>query len=418
MDDPQDFNPRHRIIMQFIDFLQNGLLDLGLGQKILTFLIATQITIMGVTLYLHRDQTHRGVSLHPVLQHFFRFWLWLTTGMQTRDWVAIHRKHHSYCETENDPHSPQFYGIKRVLWDGVELYTDERKNTETLEKYGKGTPDDWLENTIYSKFRYLGVSLLLPINFVLFGVLGIAMWALQLIWIPFFAAGVVNGIGHYWGYRNYKTNDCSRNITRFGFIIGGEELHNNHHAFPSSCKFAHKKGEYDLGWYVIKLLSWLKLAKIRKVVPALVTHENKHDIDKDTVMAILTHRFSVAQMYYLDVMKPAVVAEYRQASRTMRKTAKKCLKALSIDWRFVDPNTREMVSHCLSNNQTVETVMAYRDELQKIWEQKGKNTEQMVESLKDWCQKAEQSGIETLQNFAAKLKQISLNSTHEAPGHS
>ena len=308
--------------MQILDFLQRGLLNFSLTQIIITLLIVTQITILAVTLYLHREQTHKGLKLHPLLQHYFRFHLWMTTGMLTKDWVAIHRKHHANCESEDDPHSPQHYGINKVLFSGVELYTKERRKQETLDKYGKGTPNDWIERHLYSKFHFLGIALMFIIDVLLFGSIGITFWAIQIIWIPFFAAGVINGLGHWAGYRNYSTDDCSTNLSRFGFIIGGEELHNNHHAFPSSCKFSHKKGEYDWGWMVIKALNKVGLAKIKKTVPQL-EQSNTTTLDLDTVKAMLTHKVNLLQVYVKDVVKPAIAEEYNNRTGKFKKSTEK-----------------------------------------------------------------------------------------------
>jgi len=393
--------------MNILDFLQHGLLDLSIWQLIITLLIATQITILGVTLYLHRDQTHKGLDLHPVIRHFFRFHLWMTTGMLTKDWVAIHRKHHATCETANDPHSPQHYGINKVLYSGVELYTKERTKQDTLDKYGKGTPNDWLENNIYTKFHFYGITLMFIIDVLLFGVIGITFWAIQIVWIPFFAAGVINGLGHWSGYRNYSTNDCSTNITRFGLIIGGEELHNNHHAFPSSCKFSHRKGEYDWGWYAIKFLNKIGLAKIKRTVPEL-EETNSSGIDLETVKAMLTHKVNLLQVYVKDVVKPAISQEYANRTKQFKKSTDKFLNSMSIDWRFLDDDAKDLFKQYINTSPTMETIIKYRDDLKEIWESKGKTTEQMIEAIKEWCQEAEKSGVEVLQNYAKKIQTYRL----------
>lgn len=396
--------------MKILDFLQSGLLHFSIWQIIISLLVMTQITILAVTLYLHRDQTHRGLILHPVIRHFFRLHLWFTTGMLTKDWVAIHRKHHATCETENDPHSPQHYGIKKVLYSGVELYTRERHKQATLDKYGKGTPNDWLENNLYTRFHFLGINLMLLIDIALFGVIGITFWAIQIIWIPFFAAGVINGLGHWRGYRNYSTDDCSTNLSRFGVIIGGEELHNNHHAFPSSCKFSHKKGEYDWGWFVIKALNKIGLAKIKKTVPELELSPQSTPVDLETVKAMLTHKVNLLQVYVKDVLKPAMVAEFDSRSKQFKKSSNKFLNSMSIDWRFLDDEAKDLFKQYISTSPTIEIIINYRNELKDIWESKGKSTEQMIEAIKDWCQKAEQSGVEVLQIYAKKLQSYRLKS--------
>jgi len=393
--------------MQILDFLQQGLLNFSLTQILVTLLIATQITILAVTLYLHRDQTHKGLKLHPVIRHFFRLHLWLSTGMLTKDWVAIHRKHHAKCETEEDPHSPKYFGIKKVLFSGVELYTKERHNKETLDKYGKGTPEDWLERNIYTRYHFLGITLMFLIDFALFGVIGITFWAVQIVWIPFFAAGVVNGLGHWSGYRNYSTQDCSTNISRFGIIIGGEELHNNHHAFPSSCKFSHKKGEFDLGWFAIRILKFFRLAQVKKIVPELEQSTNS-TVDLEAVKAMLTHKVNLLQVYIKDVVKPAISQEYSLRTKQFRKTRKKFLNSMSLDWRFLDEETKELLKQYMQTAPSIETILKYRDELKEIWESKGQSTEQMIEAIRQWCKKAEKSGVEVLQNYAAKLQTYRL----------
>ncbi len=393
--------------MNILTFLQQGILNFSLLQLIITLLIVTQITILAVTLYLHRDQTHRGLQLHPIIRHFFRLQLWLTTGMLTKDWVAIHRKHHAKCETQDDPHSPQYYGIKTVLYSGVELYTKERKNKETLDKYGKGTPNDWLERNIYTRFHFLGIFIMLLIDVALFGAIGITFWAIQIVWIPFFAAGVINGLAHWYGYRNYSTEDCSTNISRFGVVIGGEELHNNHHAFPSSCKFAHKKGEYDLGWYVIKALNSVGLAKIKKTVPELEQSNNKN-LDLEAVKAMLTHKVNLLQVYVKDVIKPAISQEYDLRSKQIKQSSDKFLNSMSIDWRFLDDEAKDLFKQYIQTSPTIETIIKYRDELKSIWESNGKTSEQMIEAIRIWCQKAEKSGVKVLQDYALKLQTYRL----------
>lgn len=394
--------------MSILNFLETGFLNLSIGQIIITLLIVTQITILAVTLYLHREQTHKGVEFHPVIQHFFRFWLWMTTGMQTKDWVAVHRKHHAHCETATDPHSPHHHGINKILGHGVELYTVERNKQETLDKYGKGTPNDWLEKNIYQGLPLLGIAIMFVIDLLLFGAIGITFWAIQVVWIPFFAAGVINGLGHWSGYRNYSTSDKSTNLTRIGFFIGGEELHNNHHAFPSSCMFSHKRGEFDIGWQVIKLLKLFKLAEIKKTVPELVEETDTPSMDIETTKALLTHKVNLLQMYVKDVVKPSLKEEYKLQTRKLRKTGKKMLNSMSLDWRFLDDESREAFKAYLKTAPSIETLIEFRDELKTIWETNWKTSEQMIEALKEWCQRAEQSGVETLENFSRRLQTYKL----------
>ncbi|TDR19299.1 DesA family fatty acid desaturase [Marinicella litoralis] len=391
-----------------LDFLQKGLLDFSAWQIALYTFIVVQLTLSGVSLYLHREQTHRGIQLNPVIQHFYRFWLWFTTGMLTKDWVAIHRKHHAFCETEDDPHSPQIHGIKKVLFHGVTLYTKERKNQETLDKYGQGTPNDWIERNIYTRFHYLGILLLAALNFSLFGVIGFLIFAIQIIWIPFFAAGVINGLGHFIGYRNYRTDDSSRNITRFAFFVFGEELHNNHHAFPSSCKFSHKKGEHDIGWYVIRLLNKLGLCQIKKVVPDLYVDDLNSEFDTETVRAILTHKFNVLQVYIKDVIKPNLTAEYQNASSTFRKKIKKYTHNLSLDPQFLKADMRNKWNSYFEDSKSLNNLLQFKEELQAIWESNSKSVDEMIADFKAWCQKAEASGNQLLKEFAASLSQYKL----------
>ena len=230
---------------------------------ILAILIMTHLTIVSVTLYLHRCQSHRGVEFHPVLAHAMRFWLWMTTGMNTKQWVAIHRKHHQTTDVEGDPHSPHVFGIKTVMTTGWYLYNKASKDADFVMQYGKGTPKDWIERKLYTPHTRLGILLMLVIDLLLFGPWGFLVWGVQMIWIPFWAAGMINGMGHWWGYRNGDTKDYSRNISPIGIVVGGEELHNNHHLDPASPKFSRKPWEFDIGWMYIKGLEFLRLAKVR-----------------------------------------------------------------------------------------------------------------------------------------------------------
>jgi len=304
--------PASPLDASLLDFLAGGLLQPGWGELALYLLVATQLTILTVTLYLHRSQAHRGVDFHPAVAHLFRFWSWLTTSMITREWVAIHRKHHAKCETEEDPHSPVKKGIGTVFWRGVELYREARGQREDIEKYGKGCPDDWIERHLYTPYATMGPTALLFISFALFGFAGVAVWAVQMLWIPFWAAGVVNGLGHWWGYRNFETDDTATNLTPWGVWIGGEELHNNHHAFPSSAKFALRKWEVDIGWGVIRGLQQVGLAKVLRTAPRLNVRPNINVPDSDTLKALLAVRFQAMTDYQRDVLKPALREEARE----------------------------------------------------------------------------------------------------------
>ena len=391
-----------------LDFLETGLLNLSGWQLVLYTFIAVQVTLSGVSLYLHREQTHRGIQMHPVLQHFYRFWLWFTTGMLTKEWVAIHRKHHAHCETEDDPHSPQIHGIKKVLFHGVTLYTEERQNTETMQKFGQGTPDDWIERNVYTRFHYVGIVALAFLNVALFGVIGLLIYAIQMLWIPFFAAGVINGIGHFVGYRNYRTDDSSRNITRFGFFIFGEELHNNHHGFPSSSKFAHKKGEHDIGWYVIRVLNKLGLCQIKKVVPDLYVDNNNEELDGENVKAILTHKFNVLQVYIKEVITPTLSEEYQHASDKFKKGIKKYTQHLSLDPQFLKEDLKTKWHNKFADSQTLHSLLEFKAELQSIWDNNSQSVEEKIAEFKAWCARAEASGNQMLQDFAVSLRNYKL----------
>ena len=295
-----------------------GIFDLSLGGYVLAALILTQITIASVTLYLHRCQAHKALDLHPIISHFFRFWLWLTTAQNTKAWAAIHRKHHAHCETENDPHSPQVLGLKKVLREGAELYQKEAKNQETLDKFGKGTPDDWIERKLYTPYNNVGIIIMFVLDLICFGLPGITIWAIQMMWIPIFAAGVINGVGHFWGYRNFECPDAATNITPIGFFIGGEELHNNHHTYGTSAKFSVKWYEFDIGWMYIRILSFFKLAKVNRVPPKLIQVENSKPISADTLAAVINNRFHLMAQYSKHVVKPLWRAEKEKAGQAMR----------------------------------------------------------------------------------------------------
>ncbi len=385
-----------------VDFLSNGLADASWPMLVLCFLITSQLTIFSVTLYLHRSQAHRGVDFHPVLAHFFRFWAWFTTAMVTKEWVAIHRKHHAKCETAEDPHSPQIYGIRKVLFDGVDLYRQARRDSSITEKYGRGTPDDWLERRVYGRYPELGPTLLLFILFAMFGLWGVVIWAAQMIWIPLMAAGVINGLGHWWGYRNVESDDTSTNLTPWGLIVGGEELHNNHHAFPSSAKFSLRNFEFDIGWMMIRIFSVVRLAKVMRVAPSLDIRDDIHAPDTDTIKALLTHKFQVMTDYFRGVIVPTMRVELSQAGASIKDLPRRLRKALSSGGRWLDTDARERLGSWVSQRPAMATVMEYRARLQQLME--GRNGEAMLEGLKQWCREAEESGNRALQDFAARIK--------------
>lgn len=392
-----------------LDFLAGGLLQFGFWQLLLVLLVATQLTIFSVTLYLHRSQAHRGVDFHPLIAHFFRFWTWLTTSMITREWVAIHRKHHAKCETEEDPHSPMHKGIGNVFWRGVELYRDARRQRADMDQYGKGTPDDWIERRLYTPLATMGPVVLLVIQFTLFGFAGVAIWAIQMAWIPFWAAGVVNGLGHWWGYRNFETNDTATNLTPWAVWIGGEELHNNHHAFPSSARFALRRWEFDIGWVVIRGLEKLRLAKVLRVAPSLDVRPNIHVPDTDTMRALLAHRFQAMTDYHRKVLKPALHEEARMAGEKLRALLpRKLRKGLVDDGRWLKPEAREQLDRWVAERPQIHTLIEYRARLRALLEARSHDASERLAQLQAWCREAEASGNRLLQDYAQRLKGYSL----------
>jgi stearoyl-CoA desaturase (delta-9 desaturase) len=378
-----------------------GLLNLPIWAYVVVTLVMTHFTVVAVTLYLHRDQTHRGIDLHPAVQHVFRFWLWLTTAMITRQWVAVHRKHHARCETEEDPHSPQILGLRKVLFEGAELYRAEARKPETVEKYGRGAPDDWIERNLYSRFPLFGVALMAIIDVVLMGAPGLSIWGLQMMTIPFLAAGVVNGIGHYWGYRNFECKDAATNVMPWGIVMGGEELHNNHHAFPSSARFSIRPWEFDIGWLYIRLLKAAGLVKIRRVAPKPVIAERGKNIDLETVRAVLVNRLHVLRHYSRHVIQPVLEAESRRQNQPLFAKARKVLVR---DSSLLDPQSKQRLSAILNRSRSLKTVYEYRQQLQALWEGRASNNERLLQEFRDWCVRAEASGIQALQEFARQLQ--------------
>lgn len=386
----------------------HGLLDPSWQQALLAALLLTHITIASVTVFLHRAQAHRALDLHPAVSHFFRFWLWLATGMVTREWVAVHRKHHARCETPEDPHSPQQLGLSKVLWQGAELYSATARDPQTCARFGHGTPDDWLERHLYSGRRNWGITLMLALDILLFGAWGLTIWALQMIWIPFWAAGVVNGIGHYWGYRNYASPDAATNIVPWGILIGGEELHNNHHAFPSSAKLSSKWWEFDLGWGYIRLLQLLGLARVKKQAPRLTIVPGKTTVDMDTLKAVIVSRMLVLANYARDVLAPVSRKELCHTPHACRRVARQAHRLLlSEEWRL-DEKARERLHKVLEQSQNLRIVYQFRQHLQDVWERTASNQEQLLQSLQDWCRQAEATGIHALEEFSQQLRGYSL----------
>jgi len=386
-----------------------GLLNLPWWGYVIFTLIMTHITMVSVTIYLHRYGAHRGLELHPAVAHFFRFWLWLTTGMKTKEWVAVHRKHHAKCETTEDPHSPQIEGISKVLWEGAELYRKAKKDPETLEKYGKGTPNDWLERHVYSaKFMRSkqGVALMLILDLLLLGGPGIIVWAIQMAWTPFWAAGVINGIGHYFGYRNFECEDASTNLLPWGILIAGEELHNNHHAYGTSAKLSVKWYEFDIGWMYIRTLELLKLAQVKRLPPKAVIDANKLDVDMDTVKAIISNRMHLLACYSRKVIKPVFKQERKSTCDILkhRSLTRRIKQLLLRDKSQVNSEEQRDLDSALQASTSLHTVYQYRTKLQAIWERTNNNNKELLEALQEWCHQAEKSGIAALQEFVRFVK--------------
>ena len=377
-----------------------GVFDLPWWGYIVYTLAVTHITIAAVTIFLHRHQAHHALDLHPLVSHFFRFWLWLTTGMVTKNWTAIHRKHHARCETEEDPHSPQVLGIDKVLWEGAELYRKEARNQETKDKYGLGTPDDWMEHNVYSRHDRIGIGSLMVLNFVLFGFAGIAIWAVQMAWIPFFAAGVINGIGHYWGYRTYQPEDASTNIVPWGILIGGEELHNNHHAYASSARFSSRWYEFDLGWFYIRLLETLGLAQVKKVAPELKLDTAKTRYDLVTMQAVITHRYEVLAKYAKSLSHPCAEEIQSLKARAVSVDRSMVRRMLHMDAAALPATDRAQ----MDQSKVLTTVFTMRQELTALWQRSNSSKEQLVRQLEDWCARADTSGITALQEFSRRLR--------------
>jgi stearoyl-CoA desaturase (Delta-9 desaturase) len=394
------------ILNAILDFLSNGLLNLSGWQVFFVILAFTHITIAAVTIYLHRHQAHRALDLHPLISHFFRFWLWMSTGMVTKEWAAIHRKHHAKCETEEDPHSPQTRGIKKVFFQGAELYRAESKVAETMEKYGQGTPDDWIERNLYSRHSALGVSLMLIINVVLFGAIGLTVWAVQMAWIPITAAGIINGIGHYWGYRNYDCNDAATNIFPFGILIGGEELHNNHHTFGTSAKLSSKWYEFDIGWMYIRMLETVGLAKVKKIASAPKFDRQKLVADFETLQSVIANRYDVMSKYAKS-LKRAWNAEHSHLSgQAMLESGflKTSRKLMQREPAKLDADHQQQLSELFVHSKALQTMHEMRVELGAIWERSTASREQLLHQLQDWCLRAEASGVQALRDFSLRLR--------------
>jgi len=385
--------------------LLNGLLEWTLWQEGLFVLASTHLTIVSVTLYLHRCQAHRAVDLHPLISHVFRLWLWLTTAMVTRQWVAVHRKHHAKTETGEDPHSPQVLGIWQVMLQGAELYARAARDPEISHEYGHGTPNDFIERHVYSRYSNLGIIILLIAFVALFGSMGLTYWAIQMIWIPIFAAGFINGVGHYWGYRNFETDDSATNLMNVAFVVGGEELHNNHHAYPSSAKFSIRPWEFDLGWGYIWLLKSVGLASVRKVAPRpLASDRYSTTLDLEAVSAMVSSRLHLMADYAHKVTLPILRKEMGLADNVYKRALSRIKKTLILEPDQVSHAKLHELNKVLADSEQLRVVYEYQQQLKQLWRQRYENNEGLLHALAEWCQMAEQTGIEILQDFAQSLK--------------
>lgn len=380
-----------------------GVLNLSFWGYVIATIILAQVTIAAVTIYLHRHQTHRALTLHPIVSHFFRFWLWLTTGMITAEWVAIHRKHHATTDVEGDPHSPKVLGLKKVFWQGAELYKEAAKDKEMIAKYSHGTPNDWIERNIYTRFSSKGIMLMFIADLILFGLPGISIWAIQMMWIPVHAAGVINGVGHHFGYRNFECPDAATNVFPWGFWIGGEELHNNHHTFASSAKFSVKWWEFDIGWLYIRCLAFLGLAKVKKLPPRLAQEAGKLQVDLDTVKAVIGNRFQIMSYYYKKVVRP-ILRHERSVNKADKRLFQRAGRLLRRQDILLSPRAKTRLQALLEKYERLRTVYNYRQSLQNIWLKTASSQKELVEALQQWCKQAEESGLEVLRQFAMQIK--------------
>ena len=397
--------PDWSVLNAIVEWLSHGLLNLSWWEIVLYTLATTHITIASVTIYLHRHQAHRAMDLHAIPAHFFRFWLWIGTGQVTKEWVSIHHKHHAKCETSEDPHSPVAHGIKKVFWQGAELYRAESKNQETLKKYSQGCPNDWIERNVYSRFSWQGVGLMMILDLALFGAAGLAVWAVQMVWIPFTAAGVINGIGHYWGYRNFEAADASTNIVPWGILIGGEELHNNHHTYPTSAKFSVKPYEFDIGWVYISLLEKVGLARVKKTPPKLELGNIRPVADEKTLEALIAHRYEMMAGYAQNMRKAcAAEIEAIKAKKGDVSVLMAAKRWLHRDEDKVPAAAAPKLALARAAHPVLDKMVTMREELRQMWLSRSQSREQLASDLQAWCQRAESSGIATLRDFSYKLR--------------
>ena len=400
-----DFGNWSELWFGLVDFLANGLTGATWWQMILITLVLTHITIASVTIFLHRHQAHRSLDLHPIVSHFFRLWLWLTTGQVTKEWAAIHRKHHAKCEQAEDPHSPHVHGIKTVLLTGAELYRKESKNQETLARYGHGTPDDWIERNLYTRYSWQGVALMMIIDLALFGVAGMAVWAVQMAWIPVTAAGIINGAAHYWGYRNFEATDASTNISPWGILIGGEELHNNHHTYPTSAKLSVKPYEFDIGWMYIRMMEMVGLAKVKKTPPKMAFGDVRAVADEKTLEAIIANRYEVMAGYARE-MRAACKREMQalQSRRGDVAVMAAARRWLHRDEEKVPASVKPQLAQVRAEHPVLDKMVTMREELRALWSSTTLSREQLAADLQAWCRWAEESGIAALRDFSIRLR--------------
>ena len=388
-----------------MNWLTHGLMDFSLWQIVLFALVMTHLSMISVTVFLHRHQAHRALDLHPIASHFFRFWLWLTTGQVTKEWTAIHRKHHAKCEQAQDPHSPHIYGIKTVLLQGYELYRAEAVKKETLERFGHGTPDDWIERHLYTRFSWHGLALMLAIDLALFGVAGLSVWALQMAWTPIMAAGIINGAAHYWGYRNFESPDASTNISPWGILIAGEELHNNHHTYPTSAKLSVKAYEFDIGWFYISVLQRLGLASVKKTPPRLAFGRVRPVADEKTLEALISNRYEIMAAYAKDMRRAfrgeLVALQARSADASVIGAARRWLHR---DAEKVPAAALAQLALARAASPVLDKMVLMREELRQLWLNRLQSREQLADDLQAWCHRAEASGIAVLQEFSMKLR--------------
>ncbi len=400
--------------MSIADWFASGLWGLSGWGIVVYVLVVTHITILTVTVYLHRYSAHRSIDLHPALQHFFRFWSWLTTGMITQQWTAIHRKHHAVTETEEDPHSPRVRGLWEILWRGTEAYRAAARDASITQRYGSGCPDDWMERNVYGCHEMLGVSLLAVVNVALFGIVGISVWAIQMLWIPVLGAGVINGVGHYWGYRNFESPDASTNMVPWGILIGGEELHNNHHTYPNSARLSQKWWEFDIGWMWIRLFQMFGLARPLSTGPLVEKAPGKTDLDMDTAWAVINDRFRLMARYKNHVVRPLIEQECAKVDRATGRLFRAARKALCRHENLVDESAKRRIDEAVQASHAIGTVYQLRLRLQAIWSQRGGNAEEMLQALRQWCRDAEETGIQALRDFVDDMKSYTVPSLARA----